>query len=142
MRTVRNLAGIGMALGTMACTPAPTDEGPPRFPLHRDWQYSAEQRAPSLVRVTGDVRVSSQTGTRFDGSVDLVEVDDFGSADRRIGILGGRFRDSLTVDFDVRLDADVRRHVGRISADTISGEWAESGAGSASTGSFRMVRRP
>jgi hypothetical protein len=129
-----------LAIAVLACS-NPTDEGPARFPLARDWQYSAEQRAPGFLRVNGSVRISSQSGTRFDGSVDVVELDDTGVADRRVGLLGGRFQDSVTVDFDIRLESEIRRHVGRVSADTISGEWALTSGGSASGGTFRMVRQ-
>lgn len=125
----------------LGCTVTPTDEGPPRYLLARSWRYESQQAAPrSAVRAEGGVQITFQSGLRFDGAVDLMEVDFAGVSERRTGVLSGRFRDSLHVDFDVRLDAEIRRHVGAVRGDTVSGEWAEVTSPTPVTGTFRMVR--
>lgn len=124
------------------CAGSITDEGPPRFPLARNWRYLAEQRNPDNGRAEGSVQFTFQSGLRFDGSVDVVETDAIGQGERRTGLLSGRFRDSLTVDFDVRLDAETRRHVGHVKGDSITGEWLPLNGLLNGGGTFRMARQP
>lgn len=124
------------------CAGTPTDDGPPRYPLGRTWEYTADQSTPDRIRIAGDVAITFQSGLRFDGAVDVVETDASGQGERRTGLLSGRFRDSLHVDFDVRLDVEVRRHVGRIGGDSLAGEWTQVSGTSVARGTFLMRRIP
>ena len=129
-----------LALLATGCVDSPADEGPARFPLARDWRYSADQQTPDRTRIEGEIQFTFQSGLRFDGAVDVIETDFLGQGERRTGILSGRFRDSLNVDFDLRLEAEVRRHVGRVRGDSIVGDWVQASGTSNSRGSFRMLR--
>ena len=136
----RLLPAAVVVLLAIACGETPTDEGPARFPLARDWHYTADQLPLTRTRIEGEIRFTFQSGLRFDGAVDVKETDDFGQIERRTGLVSGRFRDSLNVDFDLRLDNEVRRHVGRIAGDSITGDWIQQSGTSSASGGFRMTR--
>ncbi len=134
------LATAALALLANGCADTPTDEGPARFPLARDWHYSADQQTPDRIRTEGEIQFTFQSGLRFDGAADVIETDFLGQGERRTGILSGRFRDSSNVEFDLRLDAESRRHAGRIAGDSILGSWFQTSGTSTARGTFRMLR--
>ena len=134
------LASAALALLASGCANAPTDEGPARFPLARDWHYSADQQTPDRTRIEGEIQFTFQSGLRFDGAVDVIETDFLGQGERRTGILSGRFRDSANVEFDLRLDDASRRHVGQVARDSILGSWFQTSGTSTARGTFRMSR--
>ena len=140
--TARICVAFVGSLAVAGCSSAAANDGPPAFPLAASWHYVAEQRLPSIAHLEGDIQVTHQSGLRFDGSIDVFLTDASGRADRRTGLLAGRTLDATNVDFDARLDdSDVRRHLGHLSGDTISGEWAQSTGTLVASGTFRMVRR-
>lgn len=135
------MAATALVLAGAGCARAPTGEGPPRYPLARSWRYTADQGTPDRTHTEGDIALTFQSGLRFDGAVDVVETYATGQGERRTGLLSGRFRDSVNVDFDIRLDAEVRRHVGRIAGDSIAGDWAQVSGTSVARGTFLMLRK-
>jgi hypothetical protein len=114
---------------------AATDGGTAGVPLLGTWEYTGTQLSPEL-RLQGTLVVSHQSGSRFDGSADVVEQSVGGMSRRLIGVLGGRTLDSVTVDFDMVIDAATRRHFGTVRGDSIVGSWVE-GLGEGASGSFR-----
>ena len=124
---------VAMLLGS-SCIAA-TDGGSAGVPLMGTWEYTGTQLSPEL-RLQGTLVVSRQSGSRFDGSADVVEQSVDGVSRRLIGVLGGRTLDSLTVDFDVVMDNGSRRHFGTVRGDSIVGSWVE-GIGEGASGSFR-----
>jgi len=58
------------------------------------------------------------------------------------GLVSGSESGTAVIDFDADLDV-VRRHVGQIVADTITGTWIGSSPdGTMSSGTFRVEREP
>jgi hypothetical protein len=126
---------LAAMLFATACIGA-TDDGTAGVPLLGSWEYTGTQLSPEL-QLQGSLVVSRQAGSRFDGSVDVVEQSPSGGMPRRlIGVLGGRTLDSVTVDFDVVVDNTTRRHFGTVRGDSIVGSWVE-GIGGGASGSFR-----
>jgi hypothetical protein len=113
-----------------------TADGTAGVPLMGTWEYTGTQQSPDL-RLQGSLVISRQSGSRFDGSADVVEQSPTGGTTRRlIGVVGGRTLDSVTVDFDMVVDDATRRHFGTVRGDSIIGSWVE-GIGGGASGSFR-----
>ena len=106
------------------------------------YRYASEQRTPVVAFATGVFTVTQRIGERFDGTLDVLQTDPNGRVERRAGIVRGRLS-AGTMDFDVMLDGDVYRHVGRALSDTVSGNWLDvSAVGNVATGTFRLERSP
>jgi hypothetical protein len=133
---LRHLVSIVVATLLGSSCIAATDGGTAGVPLIGTWEYTGTQLSPEL-RLEGTLVVSRQSGSRFDGSADVVEQSVGGGMSRRlIGVLGGRTLDSVTVDFDLAIDNATRRHFGTVRGDSIVGSWVE-GIGEGASGSFR-----
>ena len=106
------------------------------------YRYSSEQRTPFVALVSGVLTVTQKTGERFDGTLDVLQTNPHGQVERRAGIVRGRVT-AGTMDFDVMLEGDIYRHVGRLQADTVAGNWLDvSAVGNVATGTVRLARTP
>jgi hypothetical protein len=101
------------------------------------WSYSGEQSAPSLT-LEGTLVLASQSGAVIGGQLNWEEHDPQGGVRLDGGPVSGRVIGLADVDFDVLLPGGERRHVGRISADTIRGAWIQTSTGT--SGEFLAVR--
>lgn len=101
------------------------------------WAFTGTQAAPQAT-MTGYLTIRSQSGDLISGTAGWDERDGFGVVRSAGGSVSGRVIGEQDVDFDILLEGVVRRHVGRIRADTIDGSWVQFSDGR--TGSFRAVR--
>ena len=110
--------------------------------LNGSWSYTGVQTAPVRETLTGTLIISRESGTSFQGRLDLVGVSGQTGQNR---VLGGNVSGSAAgadvIDFDASLESTPRRHVGQIVADTITGTWIGSSPdGTMSSGTFRVER--
>jgi hypothetical protein len=119
-----------------------TDLGAPGVPVVGTWSYVGQQVSPGTAGLTGSLSFGDQTGARISGTIDFVETDSRSQQRRLAGPFAGRTVDSTTVDFEVVLGAASRRHVGRVSADSLTGTWVETSSSGLPTasGTFRSAR--
>ncbi len=137
-RAVSAVIVMMMAITGNACTNDVLASGGPS----ERYRYTAEQRAPFVATQSGILTVTPQAGDRFDGTLDVVQTNPNGQLERRAGLVRGRWN-AGTMDFDVMLDGDVYRHVGRSRSDTVAGSWLDvSAVGNAASGTFRLERAP
>src|SRR5207248_8318078 len=92
--------------------------------------------------LSGTLTVSRESGSSFQGRLDLVAVNSQTGQSRVLGgLVSGSESGSDVIDFDADVESNPRRHVGQIVADTISGTWIGSASdGSMSSGTFRVER--
>jgi hypothetical protein len=134
--------GFVTVLLASACLQS-TAPQPSVLQLSGAWTYTGVQTVPVRAALTGTLTISRESGTSFQGRLDLV------SANQQTGqslVLGGLVSGSESgadiIDFDADMDV-VRRHVGQIVADTITGTWIGSAPdGTMSSGTFRVEREP
>jgi len=100
------------------------------------WEFEGAQVSPALD-LEGTFVVTSQNGQAIAGSATWDEAGVSGIVMVN-GPLSGRAIGQEDVDFDVTLSTGVRRFVGRLSADTISGAWVQ--ISTSTNGTFRAVR--
>lgn len=110
--------------------------------LSGSWNYTGVQTSPVRETLTGTLTISRESGTSFQGRLDLVGVSGQTGQNR---VLGGNVSGSAggadVIDFDASLESTPRRHVGQIVADTITGTWIGSSPdGTMSSGTFRIER--
>jgi hypothetical protein len=93
--------------------------------------------------LTGTLTISRESGTSFQGRLDLISANQqTGQSSVLGGLVSGSASGTDVIDFDADLDV-VRRHVGQIVADTITGTWIGSAPdGTMSSGTFRVERGP
>ena len=86
--------------------------------------------------------ISRESGTSFQGRLDLVGVNSQTGQSRVLGgLVSGAESGTDVIDFDADLEATPRRHVGQIVADTVTGTWVGASAdGTMSSGTFRVER--
>jgi hypothetical protein len=131
------IAGIVLASGCLRST-APE---PSVLQLNGSWKYTGIQSQPVRETLTGTFTISRESGTSFQGRLDIVAANEqTGQSTVLGGLVSGSESGSNVVDFDANLET-VRRHVGQIVADTITGTWiGPSPDGSMSSGTFRVER--
>jgi hypothetical protein len=138
---VRRLIAI-LAFGTsaVACSLTTEPSGPVTDVLG-SWTLTGTQTSPAFA-ISGTVEVESQNRSTIGGVASWTEPDGMGGYTPRGGALNGRVIDTTDVDFDVTVNGQERRHVGRISEnqDTIEGVWLQSASGL--SGTFKLVRAP
>jgi hypothetical protein len=139
---VRFVAG-GMAMAAVflasACLQS-TGPQPSLIQLAGSWNYTGIQTSPVRETLSGTLDIQSESGTSFQGRVDLVGVNQAGQ-NRILGGLVSGSEQSNVIDFEASVETTPRRHVGQIVADTISGIWVGSGPdGTTSSGTFRVER--
>ena len=129
-----------MIVGITACLKS-TEPQPSLLALSGVWNYSGVQTGPVRETLSGTLTISRESGTSFQGRLDLVGQNSQTGESRLLsGLVSGSLAGTNTVDFDADLEAP-RRHVGQITADTITGTWVES-SGGMSSGTFRIEREP
>lgn len=127
-----------LLLATSACaSPVDQTEGPNILGV---WSYSATQVTPA-AQLTGTLTVVRQEGSSFDARVEVQERDPQGTVRNWSAVVSGRTVGEDVVDFDVFSDVLARRHVGRLSGDSITGTWAQLDAAPRS-GTFKSRRQP
>ncbi|HJQ53307.1 MAG TPA: hypothetical protein VJ825_05605 [Gemmatimonadaceae bacterium] len=118
-----------------------TDPQPSSLQLAGTWSYTGEQTGPVRESLAGTLTISGESGTSFQGRLDLVGTNTQTGATRALTGLVSGAQSGTVVDFDASLEATPRRHVGEIKADTISGTWVGDGSGgSMASGTFRVER--
>ncbi len=110
--------------------------------LNGSWNYTGVQTGPVRETLTGRLTISRESGTSFQGRLDLVGVDGQSGQSRVLGgLVSGSESATDVIDFDADLESTPRRHVGQIVADTITGTWIGSSPdGTMSSGTFRVER--
>lgn len=129
-----------LILGLLAACDSPSGNDDTSLDVRGVWTYDATQTTPALD-IAGAVQITEQTGNTFTGTAAFTETDVQGTQRERAGAVSGRLIGGDVVDMDVYLDLQVRRHVARITADSMSGTWSLTDAASVS-GDFTMRRVP
>src|SRR5204863_9580448 len=119
-----------------------TEPQPSLLQLDGSWSYTGVQTGPVRETLSGTLTISRESGTSFQGRVDLVAVNSQTGQSRLLGgLVSGSESGSNIIDFDADLEANPRRHVGQLVGDTVSGTWVVSAAdGSTTSGTFRVER--
>ena len=123
-----------------AACDSPTDGGIAPVNVEGRWTYQAAQITP-LINMSGVLEIDEQAGRSFNGTATFTEVDGQGGQQARAGLVNGRLLGDDVLDFDIYVDGQIRRHVGRLAADSVTGTWSVTGAG-AQSGSFNARRLP
>lgn len=132
MTTVRrSLAAIAATLAVSACSLATEPPGEVAD-IRGTWHYSGDQAAPALT-LDGTLLISMQTDDVVSGQLSWQEQAAGGGVQNDGGPVSGRVIGDSDVDFDVLRSGSERRHVGRITADTIRGAWVELSSGRSGT---------
>jgi hypothetical protein len=141
-RAVTGGLGIAAALLTSACLQS-TAPQPSVLQLSGAWKYAGVQTVPVRTTLTGTLTISRESGTSFQGRLDLISANQQTGQSTVIGgLVSGSENAADVIDFDAEMDV-VRRHVGQIVADTITGTWVGSTPdGTMSSGTFRVEREP
>jgi hypothetical protein len=129
------------ALSISGCLKS-TEPQPSQLQLSGTWSYVGVQSGPVRETLTGTLTVSGESGTSFQGRLDLVGVNSQTGQSRVLGgLVSGSESGGGVIDFDANVEASPRRHVGQIVADTITGTWVgEATSGTMSSGTFRVER--
>jgi hypothetical protein len=119
-----------------------TEPQPSLLALAGSWSYTGVQTSPVQETLTGTLTISRESGTSFQGRLDLVGVNSQTGQNRVLGgLVSGSASDTDVIDFDANLEATPRRHVGQIVADTMTGTWVGAAAdGNMASGTFRVER--
>lgn len=126
---------LGLALVSCSLGTEPTG---PVADVRGTWNFVGTQAAPALDLV-GTIEVTQQSNDLISGTVSWEETNGVGGVELKGGALTGRVIGLTDIDFDVILDEGDRRHVGRVTADSLVGVWASTGSGL--TGEFRAARQ-
>ena len=118
-----------------------TEPQPSVLQLNGSWNYTGVQTGPVRETLTGTLTISRESGSSFQGRLDLVGVNEQTGQTRVLGgLVSGSESGTDVIDFDADLEA-TRRHVGQIVADTITGTWIGSSPdGTMPSGTFRVER--
>lgn len=131
-----SLITLGVAAGCLRST----DAQPGLLQLTGDWIYTGVQTGAVRENLSGQLRILSESGTTFQGRLDIVGTNEAGDSRVMTGLVSGS-GEAEVVDFDAHVGAAARRHVGQVVADTIAGTWVTSSpGGTLSSGTFRAER--
>jgi hypothetical protein len=138
-RSVHILTAVSCALAA-GCLQS-TAPKPSVIQLNGTWRYTGVQTQPVRENLTGTLTISRESGTSFQGRLDLVATSEQSGQNVLLGgLISGTESNGNVIDFDAELET-VRRHVGQIVADTITGTWIGSASnGNMSSGTFRVER--
>lgn len=119
-----------------------TEPQPSLLGLNGDWNYTGVQTGPVHEALTGTLTISRESGTTFQGQLQLVGVNEETQQSRVLtGPVSGSESGVDVIDFDANLEVSPRRHVGNIAGDVITGTWVGSSSdGTMSSGTFRIER--
>jgi hypothetical protein len=109
--------------------------------LNGTWKYTGFQTLPRET-LTGTLTISSESGASFRGQLQLLAINEQSGQNTVLtGPVSGSESNGNVIDFDFDLGT-VRRHVGQIVADTITGNWVVSESiGTTTSGTFRLERQ-
>lgn len=131
------VAGSALIAGCLKST----EPQPSSLQLAGTWSYTGEQTGPVRENLAGTLTISGESGTSFQGRLELVGTNTQTGETRALTGLVSGAQSGVVVDFDASLEATPRRHVGQIKADTITGTWVGDGSGGAmASGTFRVER--
>jgi len=141
LRMVATGLAFGVATLTSACLKS-TEPQPSTLQLNGTWNYTGVQTGPVRETLSGTLTISRESGTSFQGRVDLVAMNSQTGQNRVLGgLVSGSESDGDVIDFDADVESNPRRHDGQIVADTISGTWVGSASdGTMTSGTFRVER--
>ncbi|HET9634287.1 MAG TPA: hypothetical protein VFP26_00015 [Gemmatimonadaceae bacterium] len=139
---MRRLFLVAVSLTVTACLKS-TEPQPSLLQLNGTWNYVGVQTSPTRENLSGTLTISRESGTSFQGRLDLVATNtQSGQSTVLGGLVSGAESDGSVIDFDADLESTPRRHVGQVVADTISGTWVgTSSGGVVATGTFRVERQ-
>jgi hypothetical protein len=141
-RARRSVQALAIACGFLAagCLRS-TAPQPSVIQLNGTWKYTGVQTQPVRETLTGTLTISRESGASFQGKLDLLATNEQSGQNTVLaGLVSGAESDGNVIDFDADLET-VRRHVGQIVADTITGTWIGSSSnGIMSSGTFRVER--
>jgi len=131
------MAGCVLVAGCLRST-APQ---PSVIQLNGTWKYTGVQTQPVRETLAGTLTITRESGASFQGQLQLLTTNAQTTETLSLnGPISGSETQSGIVDFDADLET-VRRHVGQIVADTITGTWIGSASnGNMSSGTFRVER--
>ncbi|HCU11073.1 MAG TPA: hypothetical protein DGB72_02995 [Gemmatimonadetes bacterium] len=137
---VRTLA-LAFVLLLPACLKS-TEPQPSLIQLNGSWNYTGIQTVPVPETLSGTLNITRESGTSFQGRLDLVGVNSQQQQRLLDGSVSGSESGTDLIDFDADLlvETTPRRHVGQIVADTITGTWVSSSGGTMASGTFRVER--
>lgn len=138
MRRALTLCATLCATLVVAACDLSTEPTGPVADVRGTWRYVGTQSAPAL-QLEGTLVVTQQRGDIISGSVTWEERDGLGDVQVKGGQMTGRVIGLEDIDFDVLLPEGDRRHVARVSGDSIDGVWAAVSAGR--SGDFRASRQ-
>ena len=99
-----------------------TEPQPSLLQLDGSWSYTGVQTAPVRETLSGTLTISRESGTSFQGRLDLIALNAQTGQSRVLGgLVSGSESGGDIVDFDADLETNARRHVGNVVADTIAG---------------------
>jgi hypothetical protein len=132
------MAGISLVSGCLQST----EPQPALLDLTGSWSYTGVQSSGVRETLSGTLTVSQESGTSFQGRLDLVALNSQTGQSRAMGgLVSGSGSGVDVIDFDADLESVPRRHVGTIVADTITGTWIGSSSdGTMTSGTFRVER--
>jgi hypothetical protein len=134
---------LGVAFIGTACLKS-TEPLPSLLQLNGDWKYTGVQTGPVRETLAGTLTISLESGTSFQGHLHLDATNELtGQTTTTDGLVSGAESGTNVIDFDANFDP-VRRHVGQILGDTISGSWIGTSPvdGTTYSGTFRAEREP
>ena len=119
-----------------------TEPQPSLIDLMGTWNYVGVQTGPFREDLTGTLEVTSESGTSFQGQLNLTGRNTQTGETRPLnGLVSGSEKGIGVIDFDADIESSLRRHVGQIVVDTITGTWAgPPSGGSMASGTFRLER--
>lgn len=139
---MKRLLFVAISLASTACLKS-TEPQPSLLQLNGTWNYVGVQTSPTRENLSGMLTISRESGTSFQGRLDLVTTNtQSGQSTVLGGLVSGAESGGSVIDFDADLESTPRRHVGQVVADTISGTWVgTSSGGVVATGTFRVERQ-
>jgi hypothetical protein len=143
LATVAQCLALAVAFIGTACLKS-TEPQPSVLQLNGNWKYTGVQTGPVRETLAGTLTISLESGTSFQGRLHLDATNELtGQVITSDGLVSGAESGSNVIDFDANFDT-VRRHVGQILGDTISGSWIGTSPvdGTMYSGTFRAEREP
>ncbi|MFN2636548.1 MAG: hypothetical protein ABR585_05950 [Gemmatimonadaceae bacterium] len=141
LRIARFTIILGLLVVAAGCLSS-TEAKPSISNLSGSWSYTGAQTSPVRENLSGTLTISSESGSSFQGRLDVVGLNPQTQQNRVLGgTVTGSAQGSDLIDFDANLETAPRRHVGQIVADTITGTWVGSSAdGTTASGTFRIEK--
>ena len=141
VRAILGLCALATTALLAGCLKS-TEPQPSTLQLDGSWNYTGIQTGPVRETLTGTLSISRESGTSFQGRLDLVAVNSQTGQSRVLGgLVSGSESGGDVIDFDADVETNPRRHVGQIVADTVSGTWVGSATdGTMTSGTFRVER--